>query len=88
MAEPKRFPTDFRTDDSWISDKGPHYCELCGYDVVNRTPEGAERPISFDAKYFAHLPRMKWHPECADKDPRIQAAQRAMNDARHAIFSS
>jgi hypothetical protein len=85
--EPKCFPTDFRTSDSWVEDKGPHYCELCGYDVVTRTSAGELRPIAFDAKYFARLPQRRWHPDCAARDERIKVAQRGIDQIVHDVFA-
>lgn len=85
--EPKRFPTDFVSQDSWIRDKGPHYCPLCGYCVVTRTSQGELVSAHFDYRYFGHLPGLMWHPDCAERDERIGQADQAQREATAALFS-
>lgn len=86
-VEPKRLPTDFVSQDSWISDKGPHHCPFCGYCVITRTPQGELVPVHFDYRYFKHLPGLMWHPACAESDERIDQALRAQREATAALFS-
>lgn len=75
MAKPKSLPDDYHSDDTWLTDRGPHHCIFCGYDIITKSSNGTKAKIlSEEEVTLPNLPGFRWHKDCAGRDPKLMKA--------------
>ena len=81
MAKPKILPDDYHSDDTWLTDRGPHYCIFCGYDILTKDPTGKKVVEHSNGEVqLEHLKQFRWHGECVAKDPKYRQAMNLITE--------